>query len=125
MAFLRTVSTPRLLAIIVAAVVVAGGGAAIAVAATSGGPVPKRESLAQAVHGALSAPAVTGITARISFTNNLIASSDLGQVSSPLLSGATGRLWLSTDHQLMRLELQGDNGDAQAVVNGSSFWVYD
>ena len=125
MAFLRTLSTPRLLAVIAAAVVVAGGGTAIAVAATSGGPVPKQESLAEAVHGALSGPPITGITARISFTNQLISSSDLGQESDPLLTGASGRLWLSTNHQLLRLELQGDNGDAQVVVNGNSFWVYD
>jgi outer membrane lipoprotein-sorting protein len=125
MAFLRTLSTPRLLALIAAAVVVGGGGTAIAVAATSGGPVPKQESLAEAVHGALSAPAITGISARVTFTNQLISSSDLGQESDPLLTGATGRLWLSTNHQLLRLELQGSNGDAQVVVNGNSFWVYD
>jgi outer membrane lipoprotein-sorting protein len=125
MAFLRTASTPRLLAVIGACVAVAVGGTAIAVAATSGGPVPKEESLAQAVHGALGAPPVTGITARVSFTNGLIASSDLGQLSSPLITGASGRLWLSTDHQMLRLELQGGNGDAQLVVNGQTFWVYD
>jgi outer membrane lipoprotein-sorting protein len=125
MAFLRTVSTPRLLALIAASVVVAGGGAAIAVAATSGGPVPAQASLADAVHGALSGPQVTGISARITFTNQLIASSDLGQESDPLLTGGSGRLWLSTDHQLLRLEIQGDNGDAQLVVDGNSFWVYD
>ncbi|HWF73377.1 MAG TPA: hypothetical protein VG186_08530 [Solirubrobacteraceae bacterium] len=125
MAFLRTVSTPRLLGIITAFVVVAGGGTAIAMAASAGGPVPKDESLAQAVHGALSAPAVTGITARVSFTNQLISSADLGQLASPLLANSTGRLWLSTDHQMLRLELQGSNGDAQLVVNGQSFWVYD
>ncbi|HEY5317086.1 MAG TPA: hypothetical protein VIJ20_03845, partial [Solirubrobacteraceae bacterium] len=125
MAFLRTSSTPRLLAAIAACVAVAAGGTAIAVAATSGGPVPKQESLAKAVHGALSGPQVTGITARISFTNQLISSSDLGEGSSPLLTGSSGRLWLSTDHQLLRIELQGSNGDAQLVVNGKSFWVYD
>jgi outer membrane lipoprotein-sorting protein len=125
MAFLRTISTPRLLALIAAGVVIAAGGTAIAVAASTGGPVPQAESLAQAVRGALTAPAITGISARISFTNNLISSDDLGQVSSPLLSGASGRLWLSTNHQLLRLELQGDNGDAQVVIDGDSFWVYD
>jgi outer membrane lipoprotein-sorting protein len=125
MAFLRTVSTRRLLALVVAVVVVAGGGTAIAVAATSGGPVPRKASLAEAIHGALSGAKVTGITARITFTNQLISSSNLGQLASPLLTGATGRLWLSTDHKMLRLELQGNNGDAQLVVNGQSFWVYD
>ena len=68
-------------------------------AASNGGPVPPRESLAQALHQADGAPAVSGITARIHFTNNLISSSDL-QGTDPILSGADGRL---------RLELQGDN----------------
>jgi outer membrane lipoprotein-sorting protein len=125
MGFLRTVSTRRLLALVAAAVVVAGGGTAIAVAATSGGPVPPKQSLAQAIHGALGGTKVTGITARITFTNQLISSSNLGQLASPLLTGATGRLWLSTDHKMLRIELQGNNGDAQLVVNGQSFWVYD
>jgi len=125
MAFLRTVSTRRLLALIAACLAVAVGGTAIAVAASSGGPVPKAEPLAQAAHGVLAAPAVNGITADISFTNHLIAASNLGEASSPLLTGATGRLWLSSDHKLLRIELQGSNGDAQLVVNGHTFWVYD
>jgi outer membrane lipoprotein-sorting protein len=94
------------------------------VAASGGGPVPKKTTLARAVHGALSAPAVTGITARISFTNHLIDASALQGNADPILTGATGRLWLSSDHR-MRLELQSDSGDAQAVVNNGSFWVYD
>jgi outer membrane lipoprotein-sorting protein len=126
MSFLRTVSTRRLLALIVAAVAVAGGGTAIAVAAGSSSPTPTAEGLAQAVHGALTAPPVTGMSADISFTNHLIATSNLGDHLSPLLAGTpTGRIWLSTDHQHLRIELQGNNGDAQLVVNGNSFWVYD
>jgi outer membrane lipoprotein-sorting protein len=123
MRFLRTVSTQRLLATIAALVTVIAAGAAIAVAAAGSGPVPPREPLARAIHDALAAPAVQGITARISFANHLIASSDI-QGADPLLTGATGRLWLSNDHRL-RLELQGDNGDAQVVVDDGSFWIYD
>jgi outer membrane lipoprotein-sorting protein len=125
MAFLRTISTRRLLVLVAATVAVGAGGTAIAVAATSGGPVPPKESLAKAIHGALGAKQVTGITASITFTNQLISSSNLGELASPLLTGSTGRLWLSTDHNMLRLELQGNNGDAQLVVNGKSFWVYD
>ena len=125
MRFLRTASTGRLLAALAAAVVVIAAGAAIAVAATGGGPVPPRRPLAQAVHRALKAPPVQGITANISFTNNLIDSSDFtGQSADPVLQGATGRLWLSNDGR-MRLELQSDNGDAQVVVDHDSFWVSD
>jgi outer membrane lipoprotein-sorting protein len=124
MKFLRTASTNRLLAVIVSAIVVIVGGTAIAVAASGSGPVPKRQPLATAIHQALAAPATAGITADISFTNNLIDSSDFtGEAKDPILQGATGRLWLTKDH--MRLELQSDNGDAQVLANGRSFWISD
>jgi len=121
--FLRTVSTRRLMAMIAGLIAAIAAGTAIAVAAAGSGPVPKRQSLARAIRAALAAPAVQGISARISFTNHLIDASDI-QGADPILSGATGRLWLSNGHGL-RLELQGDNGDAQVVVNNRSFWVYD
>jgi outer membrane lipoprotein-sorting protein len=123
MKFLRTVSTQRLLAIIAGVIIAVIGGTAIAVAASNGGPTPPKESLATALHQAASAPAVDGISARIQFTNNLIDSSDL-QGTDPILNGASGRLWISDNGQL-RLELQGQNGDAQVVVNKGSFSIYD
>jgi outer membrane lipoprotein-sorting protein len=121
--FLRNVSTRRLLAMIAGLVAAIAAGTAIAVAAAGSGPVPRAKPLARAIHDALAAPAVQGITARISFTNHLIDSSDI-QGSDPILTGATGRLWLARDHRV-RLELQGDNGDAQVLVNGRTFWLYD
>ena len=125
MKFLRTAPTGRLLAMIAGVVIAIVAGTAIAVAATSGGPVPRREPLATALHQALTAPAVTAISARISFTNNLISSADFtGQASDPLLQGApTGRLWMSKD--ALRLELQSDNGDAEVLVRDGSFWISD
>jgi outer membrane lipoprotein-sorting protein len=123
MRFLRTVSTRRLLASIAGVVVAVAGGTAIAVAASSGGPVPPRKPLARAIHDALGGPKITGISAQITFTNHLIDSSEI-QGTAPLLLGATGRLWLSSDHRL-RLELQSSGGDAQVVVNNGGFWVYD
>jgi outer membrane lipoprotein-sorting protein len=85
--------------------------------------VARPRSLASALHRALVAPAVKGISANITFTNGLIDSSSF-QGSDPLLQGASGRLWLSADHRL-RLELQSTNGDAQIVVNRRSFWISD
>jgi len=122
MKFLRTISTARLLALIAGLVVAIGGVTAIAVAASGPGPIPKHKSLAKALHAALTARPVTGIFARITFTNNLIGASSLAgsQASDPILSGAKGRLWLSA-HRL-RLELQSVNGDAQVVVDNRSFW---
>jgi outer membrane lipoprotein-sorting protein len=124
MRFLRTTSTARLLALVLGVAVLAAGTAAIALAATSGGgqkPPPK--PLAQAVRDALTAPQVDGVTARIKFTNHLIDSAAVTG-STPLLSGASGRLWASSDGKL-RIELQSTTGDVQLVSNGKSFLVYD
>ncbi|HEX3834462.1 MAG TPA: hypothetical protein VHW04_20950 [Solirubrobacteraceae bacterium] len=125
MKFLRTASTGRLLATIVGFIAAVAAGTAIAVAATGSGPVPKPQPLPNAIHQGLSAPAVKGITANISFTNNLIDSSDFtGDNKDPILQGASGRLWLAGDRRL-RIELQSGNGDTQVVLNGTSFWISD
>ena len=123
MKLLRTTSTRRLLAGLAAVFVAIVAGSAIAIAATSGGPKPKPKPLAQAIHDAMAAPAVAGISARITFTNHLIDAGDIQGVD-PLFTGGSGRLWVSPGHGL-RLELQSDNGDAQVVVNRTMFWAYD
>ncbi|MGZ4312287.1 MAG: hypothetical protein ACXVR1_09315, partial [Solirubrobacteraceae bacterium] len=126
MRFLRTAPTGRLLAILGGLIVAIAAGTAIAVAATSHGPIPRAKPLARAVHDALTAQPVAGITADITFTNGLISADNLpGETADPLLQGTRhGRVWLTNDHRL-RIELQGDNGDANLVVNQNSFWVSD
>jgi hypothetical protein len=126
MRFLRTAPTGRLLALIGGIVIAIAAGTAIAVAATGNGPVPKAKPLARSVHAALTAAPVKGITADITFTNNLISSDDLpGETADPLLQGTRhGRVWLSGDGRL-RIELQGDNGDANLVLGKTSFWISD
>jgi outer membrane lipoprotein-sorting protein len=123
---LRTTSTPRLLGLLAAAVIIVVGGAAIAVAATSSTSTPAPESLATSVHRALSAKPVKGFFADVSFTNNLIDSSDFtGGPQDPILQGTrNARIWISDAGQI-RLELQSDNGDAQIVLNGNRFFVSD
>jgi hypothetical protein len=123
MSYLRTASTRRLMSIIAGVLIVVGGGTAIAVAAAGSGPVPRPKPLPQAIRAALSARPVAGITARVTFTNHLISGADM-QGTDPLLTGASGRLWLGAGHRL-RLELQGDNSDAQVVVNGRSAFISD
>ncbi|MEA2411963.1 MAG: hypothetical protein QOC77_2524 [Thermoleophilaceae bacterium] len=125
MSFLRTISTGRLVAVCASATALAAGGTAIALGAAGGGPVPPAKPLANAVHDAATAPETQGITADVKFTNHLIDTSGVhGQ--SPLLSGATGRLWFSPQRGL-RLELQSDgNGqDAQLVASKAGFWAYE
>jgi outer membrane lipoprotein-sorting protein len=123
MKLLRKISTRRLLALIVGLVAAVAAGTTIAIAAVGSGPVPPAKPLARAIHDALAAPSVQGISARISFTNHLIDSTDI-QGLDPLLTGGSGRLWISPKNGL-RLELQSDNGDAQLVVNKGMFWAYD
>jgi hypothetical protein len=115
-----------LLAVIAGFLTAVIAGTAIALAAGASGPVPPRKPLANAIHTALAAKAPVGITARITFTNHLIASSNF-QGNDPVLTGASGRLWLSPSTHQLRLELQSDNGggDAQVVVSQGRFWVYD
>jgi len=124
--FLRTLSTRHLVVVVIAAVAVATGGAALAVAASGGsGPTPSPKPIAQALHDSLAAPDVAGVTARIKFTNHLFPSGSLiGGNLSALLSGATGRLWLTNDGR-GRLELQSDAGDAQIFWNHDRLTVYD
>jgi outer membrane lipoprotein-sorting protein len=126
MKFLRRISTHRLLALLAAFVGAAAAGTAIAIAATGGGPTPPPKPLANAIHDALAAPKVEGVTARIHFTNRLIDSSSLGEGADPLLMGASGRLWASKDGRV-RLELQSDGGggDTQGLVEGNRFTLYD
>jgi outer membrane lipoprotein-sorting protein len=121
---LRTTSTRRLLAILACAGVLATT-AAIAQAALGGSnPVPSPKALAQAIGDALGAPAPDGVTARISFTNNLLPAGSLPGASSALTSGADGRLWLTKDGRF-RLELQSSSGDAQIAGDGKQITVFD
>jgi outer membrane lipoprotein-sorting protein len=123
---LRTLSTRRLIVLAAAALAVAVGGTAIAVAASGGsGPTPPAKPLTQAIHDALAAPDSAGITAKIRFTNRLFPSGSLiGGNASALMSGATGRLWLTNDGR-GRLELQSDAGDVQIVWNKDKVTAYD
>jgi len=123
--FLRTLPTRRLVVFLVAVLALAGGGVAIAVAAAGGGPTPPPKPLDRAIHDALAASAPDGVTARVKFTNKLFpAGALLGNAGSALMSGASGRLWLTNDGR-GRIELQSDAGDAQIVWNSSTVSIYD
>jgi outer membrane lipoprotein-sorting protein len=122
---LRTLSTGTLVVLLAAVLIAAVGGTAIAIAAGGGGPVPAAKPLAQAIHDGLTASRPEGITARIKFTNRLFPSGSLeGQVGSALMSGASGRLWLTNDGR-GRLELQSTAGDVQIVWDKDRVTVYD
>ena len=124
---LRTLPTSRLLILVFALLFFSVAGTALAVVTRSDtGPVPPPEPLAQALHDALAATPPEGIQADITFKNNLFPSGALlGSAGSPLLSGAHGRLWVTSDGN-GRIELQSDNsGDAQIVWSPTEVTVYD
>jgi outer membrane lipoprotein-sorting protein len=128
---LRRLPLYRLL--ILCGVLVAVGVAATAIAlAVAAGPKPAPKPLPQAIHDALSAPAVEGVSANITLTNRLLEGASLasgsGQAgeltSNPLLAGGSGRLWVSKDGRV-RLELQAEKGDTQVIWDGHTISAYD
>jgi outer membrane lipoprotein-sorting protein len=130
-ALLRRLPLSRLLLLCGVVLLVGIGATALALAVDTG-PVPPAKPLDQAVHDALSAPRLDGVSARIQLTNHLLeganlASGDGGEASqlssSPLISGASGRLWIGDGRA--RLELQSEKGDTQILWNGKTAELYD
>jgi hypothetical protein len=119
----RNTTTSRIVAIGAGLVAIGGATAAVAAGAFSGSKPPAKP-LAQALADAAKAPSQVGITARITFTNNLFPSGVLGRSASPLLAGGSGRLWVTGDGRF-RLEVQAPAGDAQIVGDHTGVKLYD
>jgi hypothetical protein len=126
MRLLRTLPMRRLLPRLAVVVVLAVVLATVAVqVARSGGSTPQPKPLGQALHDAVSAAHPDGLTARIKFTNRLLPTGALpGELGSALLSGASGRLWVTNDGR-GRVELQSNAGDVQVVWNQRRVTVFD
>lgn len=131
MNILRRLSLSRLL--LLCGLVVAAGVSATALASAVGsGPTPPPKPLAVAVHDALTGPSVEGVSATVKLTDHLLEGANLangngeaGQFSSsPLISGASGRLWIAKDGRV-RLELQAEKGDTQVLYDGHTVSLYD
>jgi len=121
---LRTLSTRRLYGVL-AVVAALAATAGIAQAALGGASAPDPKPLDRAVYDALRAPDVTGVTARVRFTNGLVPGGSTGEnESSPILEGAEGRAWVAGDGRF-RFELQSEGGDAQIVDDGKRITFYD
>jgi outer membrane lipoprotein-sorting protein len=125
MSLFRRISTRRLIGVIALALVLVTGGVAAARSVLATGTPPPAKPLDQAILSAASGTPPAGVTARITFTNTLIASGSLPTgVTSPLLSGATGRLWIQNGGKF-RLELQSDAGDTEIFSDGTRVSVLD
>jgi outer membrane lipoprotein-sorting protein len=128
---LRRLPLSRLL-LLCGMVVAIGVGATALASALSVGPTPPPKPLADAVHDALTAAPVEGVSAQIQLTNHLLEGANLASgggeasqlTSSPLLSGASGRLWISKEGHV-RLELQSEKGDTQIYYDGQTLSMYD
>ena len=132
---LRRLSLSRLL--LLCGLVVAIGISATALAFAIGtGPTPPPKPLAGAVHDALAGARgdqIQGVSANVQLTDHLLEGASLasgsngtaGQLSSsPLLTGASGRLWISKEGRV-RLELQSEKGDTQVLYDGHTVSIYD
>jgi outer membrane lipoprotein-sorting protein len=125
MSFLRRLPTRQLIGLCAAVAILAAGGVVVGSAIAGGGPAPPPRALPVAVRDALGGGSVPGVSARISFTNRLVNLSGMeGTRTTPLLTGASGRLWAAPGRRL-RLELQSDGGDVEVVSNGRTFTVYE
>ena len=100
---LRTLSTPRLIVLARRASSRSSAvAAAVAVAASGGGgPTPPPKPLAQAIHDALAAPEAGRHHGAHHVHEQALPFRALlgGQAGSALMSGATGRLWVTNDGQ--------------------------
>jgi outer membrane lipoprotein-sorting protein len=113
-------------------VVAVGVGATALALAIGAGPTPPSKPLGEALHDALAASRVSGVSARIQFTNHLLEGASLASnggeasqlSSSPLVSGASGRLWIGSEGHA-RLELQSEKGDTQVLYDGHDVSLYD
>jgi outer membrane lipoprotein-sorting protein len=133
MNILRRLPLPRLL--LLCGLVIAIGVSATALAfALGSGPTPPSKPLAAAIHDALGGAGgkpIEGVSASITFTDHLLEGASLasgGQTgeltSSPLVTGASGRLWIAQDGHV-RLELQSEGGDTQILYDGHTLSLYD
>ena len=132
---LRRLPLSRLL--LLCGLVVAIGISITAIAFALGtGPTPPPKPLPDAIHDALtgaSGDQIQGISANVLLTDHLLEGASLasgsngaaGQLSSsPLLTGAAGRLWISKEGRV-RLELQSEKGDTQIYYDGHTLSMYD
>jgi outer membrane lipoprotein-sorting protein len=128
---LRRLPLSRLL-LLCGVVMAVGIGATALALAVGTGPTPPPKPLADALHEAVTAPKVDGMSARIQFTNHLLEGANLASgggeasqlSSSPLISGASGRLWIGSEGHA-RLELQSEKGDTQILWDGKTASLYD
>jgi outer membrane lipoprotein-sorting protein len=139
MNILRRLPLSRLL--LACALAIAVGVSATALAfALGAGPTPPAKPLAEAIHDALAGTGgeqIRGVSASVTLTDHLLEGANLATgggdgtsspegelTSNPLITGASGRLWIGDDGDI-RLELQSEQGDTEILFDGHTVTVYD
>jgi hypothetical protein len=89
----------------------------------AGAAKPPKRSLASAVHGALTARPVTGVSAQFRIDQHLLAGTSTTLSSNPLLAGATGSVWVGGGHA--RLVLNSQLGTTALAYDGHQVTLYD
>ena len=128
---LRRLALSRLL-LLLGVILAVGIGATALASALDAGPTPEPKALPQAIHDALAGSAPEGISANVQLTNHLLEGASLagqdggggGLLSSPLLNGGSGRMWVSRGGKV-RLELQSERGDTEVLYDGHTLELYD
>jgi len=118
--------SPRGLAALIAVLLAVGLLAAALVVSAFGGS-GTTPPLDQAIEAALAAPPPAGITAQVSVSDHVFDASSLGPAGglvAPLLSGASGELWVGSDGEA-RLDLQTALGAIEVFSDETDLTVYD
>ncbi len=129
--FLRRLPLSRLL-LLCGVLVAVGVGATALASALSVGPTPRPSRWPTRSTTRSPRAPVEGVSAQIQLTDHLLEGANLASgggeasqlTSSPLLAGASGRLWISKEGHV-RLELQSEKGDTQVDYDGHTLSMYD
>jgi outer membrane lipoprotein-sorting protein len=126
---LRRISLPRLL-ILCTGTVAAGALAAVGASALEAGPLPAPMPLAKALYTVAHAARPAGLSAQVTYTDHLFEGAALaeggqggGLASSPLVKGASGRIWISSGR--VRVDLEATGGDTEIVLAKRELTIYD
>ncbi len=87
-----------------------------------GAAKPPKQSLASAVHTALSARPVAGVSAQFTIAENLLGAKSSTISASPL-AGATGSVWVGGGH--VRLQIRSPLGTTELTYAGHQLMLYD
>jgi hypothetical protein len=113
----RLVAWFALLAVLLSAITVT----AYAVTRPNAAKPPKR-SLAGALHTALSAKPVAGVSARFTIAQNLLGVSSSTFSASPI-GGASGTVWVGGGH--VRVQIRSQLGTTEIAYDGHQLMLYD